>query len=556
MFKTDVYEVVTKQPGRLVVIVPAMGQNRLDWNPLVDRLKAEPELAGADWVTYTHNLHFFSTRRLHDVAWGLAAKIQEMHDNIEPYKGITLIGHGVGGLLVRMAYLIGLQDQGGQEWTRKVDRIILFATLNRGFDPKRWGWFSGPLRGLLLIPWFRTARSYMKGSSPIAELRISWIKYFRQFQQQEAAVGAAAGSLAASAVESGAGSPVAQTAQSWRVEPQICQQPTVIQVNGVHDTYLDEEDNADIDQFPRAKQVRLQGVGRKDTYRLPKGAEEERYASLRHLILTAEGTPDSPHTDPRPRDIVFLVHGIRACSSGWPARAAAIVKRDHPGVIPVSAGYRYFSALNFALPFMRRMQIRWMQDEYSDRFAKYPNARFYFLGHSNGTYLLGRMVSRVPSAHFERVTLAGSVLPEDFAWKNLIGRQVGEYQNHRSARDMPVGLLCNMLRGLLMRDIGTGGFGGFLQSDDGQEVYYYAGGHNAAIKTDDNLARLIHYTLTGEAQAYSVSKDAAPGAMALVSRMMPIVAALLVLVVALGLYQAWLATAIVLVVLGIILKVM
>jgi len=555
MFKTDVYEIVTKEPGRLVVIVPAMGQNRLDWSPLVDRLKAEPELAGADWVTYTHNLHFFSSRRLHDVAWGLAAKIQEMHDNIEPYKGITLIGHGVGGLLVRMAYLIGLQDQGGQEWTRKVDRIILFATLNRGFDPKRWGWFSAPLRGLLLIPCFRTARSYMKGSSPIAELRISWIKRFRQFQQQEAAVGAAAGSTMTSAVESGAaGSPAVRTGQD--LSQRLWNQPTVIQVNCVHDTYLDEDDNADIDQFSRAKQVRLQGVGRKDTYRLPKGAEQERYASLRHLILTTEGTPDSPHTDPTPRDIVFLVHGIRACSSGWPARAAAIVKRDHPGVIPVTAGYRYFSALNFALPFMRRMQIRWMQDEYSDRFAKYPNARFYFLGHSNGTYLLGRMLSRVPSARFERVTLAGSVLPEDFAWKRLAGTQVGEYQNHRSARDMPVGLLCNMLRGLMMRDIGTGGFGGFLQSDDNQEVYYYAGGHNAAIKTDDNLARLIHYTLTGETQQYSVSTNASHAVMGLASRLMPIVAILLVLAVALGFYQAWLVTTIVLVVLGIILKVM
>ena len=535
MFGTQVHRVLTVEPGPLLVLVPAVGQTCDHWLGLRERLSQEPQLAGADWLLYNHNLRAFSSRTLWDAAVGLAAKIREFdeYEATRPsktYSQIILIGHGAGGLLVRMAYLIGAGAVDGKPlpWSQKVSRLILFATLNRGFDPRRWGWLSFPIRGLLLMPWFRFGRSYMKGSSNIANLRISWINHFRQFENRYAqATAAAAGGPAGSfpgALQDGS-SPASQPLQ-----------PVVIQINGAHDRQLNPSDNADIDQFSRATQVTLQGVGRADVFH---GWQDEvRYTELRHQILTAQGDSLSPHTDASPeiKDVVFLVHGIRACNSDWPRRAAEILQRDFSKVIPITAGYSYFSALNFAVPFMRRLQIRWMQDEYSNQFAKYRNARFYFIGHSNGTYLLGRLLDRVPSVKFERVTLVGSVLPQSFDWESHLEKRVMDYRNHRAASDMPVGLLCSLLRGCFMSDIGTAGFNGFLPGDLRREVFYYKGGHGSALKDTKNLAELIRYTLLGGTPTYAVTPDLQPGVMSLLSRTMPYVPSAVVAALALAFY--------------------
>ncbi len=147
--------------------------------------------------------------------------------------------------------------------------------------------------------------------------------------------------------------------------------------------------------FPRAKQEVVHGVGHCDIYLLPPrpgtrgplplsppvdcGSRWRRRVSLYRFGRAAER-------------YCVSVHGIRASVSGWPKRAADIVSQNYQNTIPVLAGYSYFSALNFAIPFMRRRQIRWMQDQFAYRFAKHPGAKFYFLGHSNGTYLLGRLL--------------------------------------------------------------------------------------------------------------------------------------------------------------------
>ena len=44
-------------------------------------------------------------------------------------------------------------------------------------------------------------------------------------------------------------------------------------------------------------------------------------------------------------------------------------------------------------------------------FAEAPAAEFYFAGHSNGTYILGESLRRIPRMQFARIYIAASVLP-------------------------------------------------------------------------------------------------------------------------------------------------
>ena len=97
---------------------------------------------------------------------------------------------------------------------------------------------------------------------------------------------------------------------------------------------------------------------------------------------------------------------------------------------------------------------------------------------------------------FHRVILAASVLPRDYEWRTLFeNTQVQEVSNHRASRDVPVGIVCNLLRSLGTSDVGTAGFHGFLGGrEEIKEVYYYDGGHSAPV---ERLARLLLPTQRG-----------------------------------------------------------
>ena len=58
-------------------------------------------------------------------------------------------------------------------------------------------------------------------------------------------------------------------------------------------------------------------------------------------------------------------------------------------------------------------------DHYIQSKALSPQAKFYFVGHSNGTYLLACALKAYAAVRFEKAYLCGSVLPEDFEWGSV-----------------------------------------------------------------------------------------------------------------------------------------
>jgi len=98
------------------------------------------------------------------------------------------------------------------------------------------------------------------------------------------------------------------------------------------------------------------------------------------------------------------------------------------------------------------------------------------IGHSNNTYILGQSLRGLSSMKFKNVALAGSVLPRDFSWRELMSGndpQVERLRNDCANTDWPVGFLCSGLRGLRRKDIGTGGYEGFLEDDEKMLQYWF-----------------------------------------------------------------------------------
>jgi hypothetical protein len=195
-----------------------------------------------------------------------------------------------------------------------------------------------------------------------------------------------------------------------------------------------------------------------------------------------------------------VLHGIRAENTGWVEEVCSLITQADPRALPIPAQYGYFSALHFFLPWIRRSRARWFQDRYSELAAKYPDAetKFYFIGHSNGTYMLGRGLQRVSMMRFERAYIAGCVLPPRYPWRTYVeSGQIGAIRSDGSSSDWPVGLLCSGLS--FMGDIGTGGFSGFESAPpELKEFRYYPGGHSKPLEDRSNLEAIVKYVLTGE----------------------------------------------------------
>ena len=515
---------------RLIVLATGLNGSPQSWDFLLKQLSQEEEFAGSDWLIFSHygfwNFRAFSnffTKSVETLSLELKARIEQYWvaatASGNPYDDVICIGHSIGGLLVRQAYLIaaGAYPETPKSeilWTEKVSRFVLLASINRGFEPRN-PLLSAAVSLSSATGWISCLRDAVRGSAFVTNLRIAWIRYFSNFEGKE---------------------------------------PVMIQVLGTQDGVVKRSDSIDLQAFPNGAQLDIPGAKHDDFY-YPKGRDRSalaewdlRYKLLKWAILTYD--PQEAHPIPfelqgnvsidsgqsaTEAKTVFIVHGIRDSNSGWASQLEDQIRiRADEKIKVVRSTYGYFSALNFFFPWLRRRNIRWFQDQYSYRFALNPKSEFYFIGHSNGTYVLGQSLKRVPAMKFKRVYLAGSVLPREYPWRDRFDLgQVEELRNDRSCWDWPVGILCSGLRGIGMKDIGTGGFDGFYFDDDRtEEVYYYKGGHGEPL-AKDNQTSILAFTLDGDlSRPTKLLEPAQPSAkFQWISRAAPYFAPLLLLIV-------------------------
>jgi alpha-beta hydrolase superfamily lysophospholipase len=508
--------------SRLFLYVPPLGGPLVTWNGLRDRLAQEPECANDEFQHWPprsrDHVGVWTRGRIDRHASSLAARLAECDEAAtargRPYDEIILLGSSIGALLVRWAWLDGMGAFTGNEpeaWAAKVRRIVLFGGLNRGFstrlDPARRTFRLLVTKLLIsLVSPIRFAwQDALAGSAFVTNVRLTWMRYIAQHPDR---------------------------------------QPEVVQLLGSEDDLVNREDSRDIEQFPQAAHVSIAGASHFGVLDVSGPTGDDRYLVLRsHILHATPPTTPPPAPQAAATDVVFVVHGIRAGAYGWVTEIRRLLTATGTGWRVVTPTYRYFSALAFAFPVTRWRKVRWFLDQYSRELAGHPSANFHFVGHSNGTYLLGQALQQVPAVRFERVYLAGSVLPGDYPWHAHLDRRRGRsriavIRSDRGNRDLPVAVLAQGLRGLRMRDVGDGGFGGFAQLDAPPAIQwpYFPGGHAAPLSTSDRRRDIARYITTGTAVEPEGLIDSAGGVLALVSRLSPvlIVAATVLVAAAMG----------------------
>jgi hypothetical protein len=344
--------------------------------------------------------------------------------------------------------------------------------------------------------------------------------------------------------------------------------PRVIQFLGDHDDVVSSGDNTDVavsgdftfvplHDTGHASVLDLRepelGAARAEKIKLAFSDDPETLRRLRSLWAEPVAPPDPEKAEVK--HVIFVMSGIRDLGH-WRARLEGPLQKAffaaHPGEAPpkvIYPGYGYFGMGPFLLFGDRQRNVRWFMDAYTQAIADYPNAdparggTIDFIGHSNGTYLLGSALEQYRSLRVNRVVLGGSVLPQSYDWqgKHASG-QVAALKNYVGSADWVVAWFPRMFeRG---GDIGSAGFNGFSTVlAGGHQVTYVPGGH-AAASDPRNEKSIVEFVARGNEDPgnFGFLAKERSGVVEFGEKVYPLVwATIAAVVVAVGFAVSWLA---------------
>lgn len=438
-------------------------------------------------------IQLFSTIDLNRVTNDILRQIDEAWVAIgDPTTNIILLGHSLGGIFARKVYIISQGEQkdvpfeavytfkAPRAWAPNVKKVILLAGMNNGwqFDFHATPLISATISLLKPIGNFLTQLGMQlsvyqvkRGGTFITQLKLQTIALYE--------------------AQKSAGADRAIT----------------VQLLGTKDNLVSPEDNLDL--ISMGNFFYLEAVNSTHNNIIDITNNEDRTAAItKALVSTKEDleyskdyTTELPAIvqDKTVSDVVFVIHGIRD-NGYWTKKVANRVvslgndKKTGRKFQTETSSYGYFPMLYFTLPSTRRDKVHWLMDQYAENKLKYPAARFSFIGHSNGTYLLAKALEQYPACRFHNVLLAGSVVNGSYNWNKLkAAGRISRIYNIAATSDWVVGIFPNALGTIGYRELGAGGYWGFKDLQDAEQIITIPGGHGAGIEEErwNDIAKFI-----------------------------------------------------------------
>lgn len=436
------------------------------------------------------------------------------------YKKIILVGHSLGALIARKIYVCAcgefqavpfeneISAKEPRPWASKVERVILLAGMNRGWRISHhlslinaFIWSAGSFVGNILSLIRGTPPlifSIRKGAPFITQLRLHWI-HMRNHVKEKNVGDALTIQLLGS------------------IDDMVSPEDNIDLISGRDFFYLDVpysghanviemDDPSPVPNSDRLSKGGPRTIGEARSSVFREALLKDKDELLQNSMLPADLPPENRRLDVT--DVVFVIHGIRDLGY-WTHKVARRVlelgKREGASnavLATETSSYGYFPMLPFLLPAKRREKVEWLMDQYAEALALYPNARFSFVGHSNGTYLLTRALRDYPACRFKNVVLAGSVVRTRYDWESAIAKcQVEKVLNYVATADWVVAFFPRAIQMLNIQDLGSAGHDGFaIEKQEVEQIKYVRGGHGAALN-EANWDAIASFILTGIPQA-------------------------------------------------------
>jgi pimeloyl-ACP methyl ester carboxylesterase len=445
---------------QLLIFLPGMNRTtKNNYKPLFEKFNADQIFSDCDAIGYSFQNSYFSNVDPNRISEEIAKDLEIISTN---YRNIILIGHSVGGLLVRKCLLLAIQER--YRWPEKVNRLVLLSSANRGFVPR--GFFQKlGLLALETIGRGKLLKSAQRGSNWINQLRIDWSESFNG------------------------------------------KAPDVIQIRGDEDEFVEADDSADLMYYLNAYEEKLKGVNHRAFCgsQLPQEAIETIKKCFFCKFNKRKSKPSIPSM------LIFLVHGIRDYAEWQEALAQEIAELD-PKAMVIPVQYGYFNAFQFMFRLQRNRASRIFIDKYIQAILKYPKSKVAIAAHSNGTYAVAEAFQKHSFIKADILYLAGSVLPQNFNWT---GMKIGSFRNDVANFDWPVGFLCKIIR-IWDTKIGLAGFCGFTFMNSNN--LYLKGSHGAAL-APPYRSEIAKFLVTGQPTELNVQKAGENRLMSILSKL-------------------------------------
>jgi pimeloyl-ACP methyl ester carboxylesterase len=517
---------------QLIVIIHGLGSG-MYVSDLKQAVESEAAWADADILTCHYNSGPLSPKDPIWLAEHLETNINDadaderVHQ--QPYEQIVLVGHSIGGLLVRSAYLIGqgksIRNEGDppaqHTWVERPARFVLLASINRGWampDRRRTGslWRPLLLRALEKLAGLRGARflpDCARDSVYVVNIRNHWIDLIRDGKD-----------------------------------------PDVVQLQGDEDDFISGEDCIDLQggrkflwrQVHNTRHFNISLFSRETEQRIRDRAKErgrnqgvleavvrwaltvflsektssaQTYADRRARFLWALSVRrdqferynayNEPPSDLSVQRVVMLVHGIRT-EGKWMREMGSLLESEakpldnaHPvlNLRTREVRYGFFPILRFLIPWTRRQMVHKFVRRYTDARAMFPRASFDVVAHSYGTYLVCQALKTYRSIRFENVVLAGSIVATDYDWSERENhQQVKRIRNYQADWDLVVAsypaAYQKLMGNRLGEFIGSAGVNGF--QDPSVDNVMLQGCHSVAVSEDTNRRLITRFLLDRE----------------------------------------------------------
>jgi pimeloyl-ACP methyl ester carboxylesterase len=516
------------KPDTLLVVVHGLRGSQDQLKSVIDAAKTAlgPIDVYAPPMPYGRNL--FTRARPFEILGGLLDEIdrrwaKQVARTGEGYRRIILVGHSVGGLVLRKVAVIahGESDaapfEDGYErfreprpWAHRISRLVMLAGMAKGWSltsaskaSESFRWRVGILLGTLLGAGKGIVMETRRGLPFVSQTRLQWLALM--------------------------GRPAPPSLDVVQI---LGTRDDVVSPNDMIDLAVDARDDEEpgfvLLEMPETDHAGI--IKMSDPATNHAGPEAVRWTIFCRALcetmpslqrdkyrippsLLSDGElakPDSGVTD-----VVFVIHGIRD-RGFWTQKVARKIKEE----VEKSSGrkmrsmtmsYGYLAMLPFVWVGVRRAKTAWLMDQYVAYRSLYPEAQFHYVGHSNGTYLAARALQDYPAARFQRIVFAGSVVRCGYDWKRLMRpprKQVDALLNYVATRDIVVAALPS---GLGLFDLGGAGNSGFDQfppptrhgttsiaeekfgASPSFQLNYVRGGHGAGVKESqwDDIARFI-----------------------------------------------------------------
>lgn len=439
------------------------------------------------------------------------------------YRNITLVGHSIGAVLARKIAIVAHGEQANPKgdmpapfepefarfrdrrpWAGRIGRLVLLAGMNRGWSvASTVDWLTGFKMGLfeflaeLLTHGEHIGLTVRRGAPFLVQTRLQWLSMMNPDYDERASI---------SVVQ------LLGTVDDL-VAPDDCVDYSVDLAGGAETPsffYL----NVSKTNHSNVVEMALDGAGSTAAIRADRRATflaalNDSPDALAARCISPEAMSDDlpPQPDKSVDELVFVIHGIRD-KGFWTKKLAHTIKMMAPPGKKIASwteSYGYFAMLPFLLRTVRQRKVEWLMDRYVEARARYPNAIFHYVGHSNGTYLAAQALRDYPAAQFDKIVFAGSVVRTDYDWKERMALpaesrrrrpQAGSVLNYVATGDWVVAMLTNGLRWSQRINVGGAGHNGFDQSGTNfrvHQVNYIVGSHGVGHEEDNwtDIARFI-----------------------------------------------------------------